>query len=223
MSILAVGSVAIDSVETPFGHAERVIGGSAVFFSASASLLTEVSVVGVVGDDYPLDQLAFLKKRGVDLSGIQRESGESFSWVGKYHSDLSSRDTLETRLGVFEGFNPIIPKELQQSEYVFLGNIDPTLQHQVLDQVDSPALVACDTMNYWIEGNRESLINLLARVDILMLNDEEARQLSEKSNLMQASRWIQERGPKMVVVKKGEHGAALFTRDEIFFVPGFPL
>ena len=176
-----------------------------------------------VGDDYPLDQLAFLKKRGVDLSGIQRESGESFSWVGKYHSDLSSRDTLETRLGVFEGFNPIIPKELQQSEYVFLGNIDPTLQHQVLDQVDSPSLVACDTMNYWIEGNRESLINLLARVDILMLNDEEARQLSEKSNLMQASRWIQERGPKMVVVKKGEHGAALFTRDEIFFVPGFPL
>ena len=223
MSILAVGSVAIDSVETPFGHAERVIGGSAVFFSASASLLTEVSVVGVVGDDYPLDQLAFLKKRGVDLSGIQRESGESFSWVGKYHADLSSRDTLETRLGVFEGFNPIIPKELQQSEYLFLGNIDPTLQHQVLDQVDSPSLVACDTMNYWIEGNRESLIDLLARVDILMLNDEEARQLSEKSNLLQASRWIQERGPKMVVVKKGEHGAALFTQDGIFFVPGFPL
>ena len=223
MSILAVGSVAIDSVETPFGHAERVIGGSAVFFSASASLLTEVSVVGVVGDDYPLDQLGFLKKRGVDLSAIQIESGESFSWVAKYHSDLSSRDTLETRLGVFEGFNPRIPKELQQSEYVFLGNIDPTLQHQVLDQVDSPSLVACDTMNYWIEGNRESLINLLARVDILMLKDEEARQLSEKSNLMQASRWIQERGPKMVVVKKGGRGAALFTRDESFCVPGFPL
>ncbi len=223
MSILAVGSVALDSVETPFGHAERVIGGSAVFFSASASLLSDVSVVGVVGDDYPLDQLAFLKNRGVDLSGIQRENGESFSWVAKYHSDLSSRDTIETRLGVFEGFNPRIPKELQQSEYVFLGNIDPTLQHQVLDQVDSPTLVACDTMNYWIEGKRESLIDLLARVDILILNDEEARQLSEKSNLLQASRWIQERGPQVVVVKKGEHGAALFADDWVFFVPGFPL
>ena len=223
MSILAVGSVALDSVDTPFGHAERVIGGSAVFFSASASLLSDVSVVGVVGDDYPLDQLAFLKNRGVDLSGIQRERGESFSWVGKYHSDLSSRDTIETRLGVFEGFNPRIPKELQQSEYVFLGNIDPTLQHQVLDQVDSPTLVACDTMNYWIEGKRESLIDLLARVDILILNDEEARQLSEKSNLLQASRWIQERGPQVVVVKKGEHGAALFADDWVFFVPGFPL
>jgi len=223
MSILAVGSVALDSVDTPFGHAERVIGGSAVFFSASASHLSDVSVVGVVGDDYPLDQLAFLKNRGVDLSGIQRESGESFSWVAKYHSDLSSRDTIETRLGVFEGFNPRIPKELQQSEYVFLGNIDPTLQHQVLDQVDSPTLVACDTMNYWIEGKRESLIDLLARVDILMLNDEEARQLSEKRNLLQASRWIRERGPQVVVVKKGEHGAALFADDWAFFVPGFPL
>ncbi|MCH2475738.1 MAG: PfkB family carbohydrate kinase [Gemmatimonadetes bacterium] len=223
MSILAVGSVALDSVDTPFGHAERVIGGSAVFFSASASLLSDVSVVGVVGDDYPLDQLAFLKNRGVDLSGIQRERGESFSWIGKYHSDLSGRDTIETRLGVFEGFNPRIPKELQQSEYVFLGNIDPTLQHQVLDQVDSPTLVACDTMNYWIEGKRESLIDLLARVDILILNDEEARQLSEKSNLLQASRWIQERGPQVVVVKKGEHGAALFADDWVFFVPGFPL
>ena len=223
MSILAVGSVALDSVDTPFGHAERVIGGSAVFFSASASLLSDVSVVGVVGDDYPLDQLAFLKNRGVDLSGIQRERGKSFSWIGKYHSDLSGRDTIETRLGVFEGFNPRIPKELQQSEYVFLGNIDPTLQHQVLDQVDSPTLVACDTMNYWIEGKRESLIDLLARVDILMLNDEEARQLSEKSNLLQASRWIQERGPQVVVVKKGEHGAALFADDWVFFVPGFPL
>ena len=223
MSILAVGSVALDSVDTPFGHAERVIGGSAVFFSASASLLSDVSVVGVVGDDYPLDQLAFLKNRGVDLSGIQRERGKSFSWIGKYHSDLSGRDTIETRLGVFEGFNPRIPKELQQSEYVFLGNIDPTLQHQVLDQVDSPTLVACDTMNYWIEGKRESLIDLLARVDILILNDEEARQLSEKSNLLQASRWIQERGPQVVVVKKGEHGAALFADDWVFFVPGFPL
>ncbi|HIF57422.1 MAG: PfkB family carbohydrate kinase [bacterium] len=223
MSILAVGSVALDSVDTPFGHAERVIGGSAVFFSASASLLSDVSVVGVVGDDYPLDQLAFLKNRGVDLSGIQRERGESFSWVGKYHSDLSNRDTIETRLGVFEGFNPRIPEELQQSEYVFLGNIDPTLQHQVLDQVNSPTLVACDTMNYWIEGKRESLIDLLARVDILMLNDEEARQLSEKTNLLQASRWIQERGPQVVVVKKGEHGAALFADDWVFFVPGFPL
>ncbi|MCH2464647.1 MAG: PfkB family carbohydrate kinase [Gemmatimonadetes bacterium] len=223
MSILCVGSIALDSVETPFGKAERVLGGSAIFFSASASLLTDVSVVGVVGHDYPLDQLRFLSNRGVDLSGIEREDGESFSWAGRYHSDLNTRDTLETHLGVFEEFRPKIPGEFRQSQYVFLANIDPVLQHQVLDQVDSPEVVACDTMNYWIEGKREALTDLLARVDILMLNDEEARQLAGKSNLIRASQWIQERGPEIVIIKKGEHGAILFADDWIFFVPGFPL
>ena len=223
MSILAVGSFALDSVATPFGQVDRVLGGSAVFFSAAASLLTEVNVVGVVGDDFPLEELSFLKDRGVNLSGIEEEEGESFSWSARYHLNMNTRDTLKTRLGVFEGFDPKIPENSRQSDYVFLGNIDPVLQHKVLDQVTSPSLVACDTMNYWIEGQREQLIELLGRVDLLLVNDEEARQLSGEGTLIGASRWIQERGPRMVVVKKGEHGAILFSDDLMFFVPAFPL
>jgi sugar/nucleoside kinase (ribokinase family) len=223
MSILVVGSVALDSVETPFGSADRVLGGSAVFFSAAASLLSPVSVVGVVGDDYPLEDLDFLSKRGADLSGIERAEGESFFWAGRYTYDLNSRDTLETRLGVFGDFKPLVPDAFRDSPYVFLGNIDPVLQMEVLDQVREPKAVVCDTMNYWIEGSRDALVQLLGRVDILMVNDAEARQLSGDHNLLRAARWIQERGPRFVVVKKGEHGAILFGPDWMFFVPGFPL
>jgi len=223
MSILVVGSVALDSVETPFGTAERVLGGSGVFFSAAASLLAPVRMVGVVGDDYPLDDLNFLADRGVDLSGIEHADGESFFWAGRYSYDLNSRDTLETRLGVFADFKPRIPEALKDSRLVFLGNIDPVLQIDVLDQVRSPEVVVCDTMNYWIEGSREALISLLGRIDVLMVNDSEARELADDHNLLRAARWIQERGPKIVVVKKGEHGAILFGPDSIFFVPGFPL
>jgi len=223
MSILVVGSVALDSVETPFGSADRVIGGSAVFFAAASSLLVPVQLVGVVGDDYPLEELDFLTERGADLSGVERAEGESFFWAGRYSYDLNSRDTLETRLGVFADFKPRVPDVFRDSRYVFLGNIDPVLQLDVLDQVRDPAAVICDTMNYWIEGSREALVELLSRVDILMVNDAEARQLAGDHNLVRAARWIQERGPRYVVVKKGEHGAILFGPDWMFFVPGFPL
>ena len=223
MSILVVGSVALDSVETPFGSADRVIGGSAVFFAAAASLLCPVRLVGVVGDDYPFEKLDFLTERGVDLSGVKHAEGESFFWAGRYSYDLNSRETLETRLGVFGDFRPRVPDAFRDSRYVFLGNIDPVLQLEVLEQVREPVAVICDTMNYWIEGSREALVELLKRVDILMVNDAEARQLAGDHNLVRAARWIQERGPRFVVVKKGEHGAILFGPDWVFFVPGFPL
>ncbi len=223
MSILAVGSVALDSVETPFGSADRVVGGSGVFFAAAASLVCPVRLVGVVGEDYPFEKLDFLAERGVDLSGVERAEGESFFWAGRYSDDLNSRDTLETRLGVFGDFSPQVPEAWQDSRYVFLGNIDPVLQLEVLDQVREPAAVICDTMNYWIEGSRDALLELLKRVDILMVNDAEARELAGDHNLLSAARWIQERGPRLVVVKKGEHGAILFGPDWMFFVPGFPL
>ena len=223
MSILVVGSVALDSVETPFGSADRVIGGSAVFFSAAASLLSPLHVVGVVGDDYPFEELDFLSERGADLSGVEHAPGESFFWAGRYTYDLNSRDTLETRLGVFADFKPRVPEAARDSKYVFLGNIDPVLQMEVLDQVRAPTSVICDTMNYWIEGSREALVELLGRVDILMVNDAEARQLAGDHSLVRAARWIQERGPRIVVIKKGEHGAILFGSDWVFFVPGFPL
>ena len=223
MSILCVGSVALDSVETPFGKAERVIGGSAVYFTAAASLFTPVQIVGVVGDDYPLAELDFLRERGADLSGIEQREGDSFFWAGRYHFDLNTRDTLQTELGVFADFEPKIPEAFRDARYVFLGNIDPALQHDVLDQVEAPEIVACDTMNYWIEGSRDSLLELLGRVRILLVNDEEVRQLAGEPNLLKAARWVQSRGPEIVVVKKGEHGAMLFADDWVFFVPGYPL
>ncbi|MBT8487590.1 MAG: sugar kinase [Gemmatimonadetes bacterium] len=223
MSILCVGSVALDSVETPFGKADRVLGGSAVYFGAAATAFHPVQIVGVVGDDYPLDDLGFLEARGADLGGIERAAGESFFWAGRYHYDLNTRDTLDTRLGVFADFDPKIPDAFRGARYVFLGNIDPVLQLDVLDQVAAPDVVACDTMNYWIEGSRDALLRLLERVDILLVNDEEVRQLAGKSNLLKAASWVQDRGPGIVVVKKGEHGAILFGDDWIFYVPGYPL
>jgi sugar/nucleoside kinase (ribokinase family) len=223
MSILVVGSVALDSIETPFGRAERVLGGSAVFFSAAASLFGKVHVVGVIGEDYPVRELTFLEQRGVDLSGIEQCPGESFFWAGRYSFDLNSRETLETRLGVFATFRPQIPESCRGARFVFLGNIDPRLQMDVLGQVSAPDLVVCDTMNYWIEGSRDALLALLGRVDILLVNDSEVRQLSGEHNLLRAARWIQRCGPDYVVVKKGEHGAILYGPDWMFFAPGYPL
>jgi len=223
MSILVVGSVALDSVETPFGEAERVLGGSATFFSAAASLFASVRVVGVVGDDYPTERLDFLGDRGVDLDGIEEAEGESFFWSGRYHYDLNSRDTLETRLGVFANFHPRIPEHFRDSPIVFLGNIDPELQLDVLEQVESPRLVAADTMNFWIESKRAELLRVLEHVDILLLNDSEVRELADTPSLLDAARWVMDRGPRYVVVKKGEHGAVLYARDWMFFAPGYPL
>ena len=223
MSILVVGSVALDTVKTPFGEADEVLGGSAVFFSAAASLFSPVSVVAVVGDDYPVERLGFLAGRGVDLAGLETAPGRSFRWGGTYAYDLNARSTDFTELGVFADFNPKIPEAFRDSEFVFLGNIDPALQLDVLKQVRDPGLVVCDTMNYWIEGRSEALAELLPHVDILMVNDEEARQLAGHHNVLVAARRIQELGPSMVVVKKGEHGAAIFSEDTMFFIPGYPL
>jgi sugar/nucleoside kinase (ribokinase family) len=215
--------VALDSVETPFGKAEDVLGGSATFFSASASHLAPVQVVGVVGNDYPVDMLAPLAARQVDLAGLERAEGRSFRWRGRYRHDLNVAETLETHLGVFSNFRPKIPPQFRRAPFVFLGNIDPRLQLDVLTQVDKPKLVACDTMNFWIESRRPELLELLGRVDLITLNDGEARQLSERYNLLKAARWIMQRGPKLVIIKKGEHGAFMFNEHSVFFAPAFPL
>ncbi len=223
MTVLVVGSIALDSVETPFGRADDVLGGSGTFFSASASHFAPVQLVGVVGSDYPIAQLEALASRGVDLSGVERAEGESFRWRGRYRHDLNSPETLETRLGVFSHFRPKIPEKFRRAPFVFLANIDPRLQLDVLSQVERPRLVACDTMNFWIESRRPDLLALLGHVDLIALNDGEARQLTEKSNLVKAARWLMERGPTHVIIKKGEHGAFMFTRETVFFAPAYPL
>ena len=223
MSLLVVGSIALDSVQTPFGSTLDALGGSAVFFATSGVLLHPVQVVGVVGDDYPMERLDRMAKRGIDLSGVSQVRGESFRWKGKYSYDLQNRETLETRLGVFAEFTPQIPQQFRGARYVFLGNIDPELQLSVLDQVDEPALVACDTMNYWIQSKRDVLMELLRRVDVLLVNDAEARQLSGDWNIYRAARWILKHGPRFVVVKQGEYGAVLVGANGIFYVPAYPL
>jgi len=223
MSVLVVGSVALDSVETPFGKADDVLGGAATFFSAAASHLTSVQVVGVVGNDYPMARLRELEERNVDLGGIEQVDGRSFRWRGRYRHDLNSAETLETHLGVFSNFEPKIPARFAKPDFLFLANIDPRLQLAVLKQVERPRLVASDTMNFWIESRRPELIELLGHVDLLTLNDAEARQLTEQSNLVQAARWIMAHGPKHVIIKKGEHGAFLFRESNIFFAPAYPL
>ena len=224
MSLLVVGSIALDSVETPFGSTQDALGGSAVFFSCAASLLNPVQVVGVIGDDYPVADLDRLGGRGVDLAGVERAAGESFRWRGRYSYDLQNRETLETRLGVFADFSPRIPDPFRDAKVVLLGNIDPELQLNVLDQIRRPDLVACDTMNYWIEGRREPLMELLRRIDVLMVNDAEARQLSGDWNIYRAARWILDHGPRAAIIKQGEYGAVLVEPNEdILYVPAFPL
>lgn len=221
--ILAVGSVALDDVETPFGRVTDALGGSAIHFSAAASIFSKVRVVGVVGDDYPLERLAFLEERGVDLGGIERAEGRSFRWSGRYTHDLGTAHTLDTRLGVFADFHPRVPDAFRHPDILFLGNIDPRLQLEVLGKVERPRIVACDTMNFWIEGSRHDLMAVLEQVDILLVNDAEIRQLAGDPNLVRAAQWVRERGPQRVVVKKGEHGAVLFDDDGVFFLPAYPL
>jgi sugar/nucleoside kinase (ribokinase family) len=224
MAVLVVGSVALDSVETPFGKADNVLGGSGNFFAASASHLAPVQLVGVIGNDYPIDKLeqAF-GPRAIDLAGLERADGSSFRWRGRYRHDLNTAETLETHLGVFSNFRPKIPEQFRNAPFVFLGNIDPRLQLEVLTQVSTPKLVACDTMNFWIESRRSDVLKLLEHVDLITLNDAEARQLSDEFNLVKAARWIMAHGPRHVVIKKGEHGAFMFTEDNIFFAPAYPL
>ena len=221
--ILAVGSVAFDSIKTPFGDASRVVGGAATYFSIAASHFTDVRIVAVVGEDFSDDQMGVFAGRRIDLTGLQRVPGETFRWKGEYSFDLNNRETIYTHLNVFENFRPTLPEVYKESPIVFLGNIHPRLQLEVLDQVTSPKLVAADTMNYWIEGTRGELAKVLARVDVLIINDSEARELSHEPNLVKASRIIRSMGPSTVVIKRGEYGA-LMTRDDGFFAaPAMPL
>ena len=223
MAILVVGSVAYDTVETPFGTAKRVLGGSASFFAVAASFFVPVNLVAVVGEDFGESELAAFAGRGIDLEGLERAPGLTFHWQGRYSYDLNSRDTVCTDLNVFEAFQPKIPPRYRQSENVFLGNIDPELQRRVLDQVEQPRLVACDTMNFWITGKPEELRRTLERVDVLLLNDAEARQLSGEWNLVKAARAIRALGPRTLVVKKGEHGVLMFGDQGSFAAPAYPL
>jgi sugar/nucleoside kinase (ribokinase family) len=223
MGLLVVGSIALDSVETPFGTVEEVLGGSATYFSTSASYFTDVSLVAVVGEDFPEKHISFLKLRNVDLRGLERKKGRTFRWKGSYGYDLNEAHTLRTELNVFEHFKPKLPEEYREAEVVFLANIDPDLQREVLGQVKSPRVVAADTMNFWIEGKRDSLIETLKQVDILLINGSEARQLTGEPNLVKAARKINTYGPKTLIVKQGEYGVLMFNGSSVFSAPAYPL
>jgi sugar/nucleoside kinase (ribokinase family) len=225
MSVLAVGTVAFDTIETPFGKAERILGGSGTYIALAARYLTTpVRVVGVVGRDFPEAHADLLRARNIDTEGLVRdEEGETFFWAGRYHYDLNRRDTLATHLNVLAGFDPEVPAAYRDSRIVCLGNLDPTVQQRVLDQTDAPDLVVLDTMNYWIEHTPKELRKTLKRVDVLVINDSEARELSGEPNLVRAARVIRDLGPQTLVIKKGEHGALLFTNGAVFSAPAYPL
>ena len=224
MSILVVGSVALDSVRTPFGEANDALGGSASYFAAAARHYNKVVVIAVVGEDFPPHHLRMLEGMdGVDLTSLERAKGATFRWAGEYAQDLNTRTTLDTQLNVFADFNPRLNPQHCELEFVFLANIHPELQNSVLDQVKKPRYVVLDTMNYWIKGSRKELERTLARVDAVLLNDEEARMLSRSHNIFTAARKVIEMGPSLVVVKKGEHGAVLIGDEFICTVPAFPL
>lgn len=223
MSILVVGSVAFDSISTPFGEADEVLGGSACYFSTSASFFTAVSLVAVVGEDFPQQHIDFLSSKGIGLEGLQRSAGQTFRWKGRYEYDLNEAHTLDTQLNVFEQFKPVLPDSYREAEYVFLANIDPELQLEVLEQVKNPRLVACDTMNFWISGKRDALIKTLSRVDTLVINEAEVRQLAEEPNLVKAAAIVRGFGPKTLVVKRGEYGVLMFGEHSVFSAPAYPL
>ncbi len=223
MSILVVGSIALDTIETPRGKVADSPGGSALYFSAAASFFAPVNVVGVVGDDFNFSEIEFLTERQVDLTGLMVEKGKTFRWGGRYHANMNHRDTLFTYLNVFETFRPRIPPDYRNSRFIFLANIDPELQLQVLDSVDSPTLSILDTMNFWISGKREALDEVIRKVDVMILNDEEIRELTGIDHINRAARELLKQGPQVLVIKKGEHGAILVTRDDYFFAPAYPV
>ena len=224
MSLLVVGSVAYDALESPYGKVERTLGGAATYFSVSASFFTHVNLVGIVGDDFDPKDEAILKKRSIDIEGLERKEGKCFFWAGRYSENLNERVTLVTDLNVFAEFKPRLPEKYRNSKFVFLANIAPDLQSGVLHQVKgTPKLVAMDTMNYWIERTNADLRETLRHVDILMINDSETRQLSSEHNLLRAAKHIFKMGPSTLVVKRGEHGAMLVDKNGVFCVPAFPL
>jgi sugar/nucleoside kinase (ribokinase family) len=223
MSVVVVGSMAYDSVETPVEKRENALGGSATYFAAAASFFTDVKLVAVVGEDFDHTEIEFLRQRGVDLEGLTTEPGETFRWKGRYLATMNDRETLYTHLNVFEHFNPILPESYRQVEYVFLANIDPVLQKNVVQQIRKPKFVAMDTMNFWISGALPQLRETLSLVDALVINDSEVTQLSGQDNLFDGARDIQGMGPRTLVIKKGEHGAILIHGDSYFFIPAFPI
>ncbi len=224
MSLLVVGSVAFDAIQTPFHEAERVLGGAAMYFAVAASFFTRVNLVGVVGDDFTAKDADIFRRRRIDTHGLERAPGKTFFWAGKYSADFTDRTTLATDLNVFATFNPKLPEAYRKTPYIFLANIDPTLQRSVLQQVSGrPKLVALDTMNYWIERTPAELRETLKHVDVLLINDTETRQLSGEHNLLRAAAKIRKMGPRTLVIKRGEFGALLVHGDSVFAIPGFLL
>src|SRR5262245_61764314 len=222
-SILVVGSVAFDSLKTPFGEADEILGGSATYFSIAASYFAPVRVVAVVGSDFPDKHLEVFRKHQVDTTGLAQVQGKTFRWKGEYGYDLNEAKTLDTQLNVFETFNPVIPESYRSSEYVFLGNIDPELQLSVLQQIKRPRVVACDSMNFWIKGKLAAVKRTIRHVDILIINDAETRMLADDANLVRAASKVREMGPKTLIVKRGEYGVLMFNERSIFGAPAFPL
>jgi sugar/nucleoside kinase (ribokinase family) len=226
MRLLTVGSVAFDAIETPFGKTDKIVGGAGTFISlASSFFVQDQGIVSVVGDDFPSETLTYLNSKGIDTKGIQIKEGEkTFFWSGKYHNDMNSRDTLITELNVLGTFDPIIPAEYTNVEYLMLGNLSPDVQRKVIERLPNrPKLIAMDTMNFWMDIAMDELKKTMALVDVLIINDEEARQLSKEYSLVKASKVIREMGPKILIIKKGEHGALLFHGEHIFFAPALPL
>jgi sugar/nucleoside kinase (ribokinase family) len=223
MSVLVVGTVAFDSIETPFGSAERVLGGSASYFALGASHFAPVRIVGVIGQDFPQDYLELFTQRGIDIEGIKKENGATFHWRGRYHEDINQRDTIELHLNVLAGFQPKLPERYRDAEYVFLGNIDPVMQMEVLNQIERMKLVVCDTMDHWIRESHEELKKVLKRIEMLVLNDSEARLLSGYENIVKAARAILKMGPKIVLIKRGEYGVLQFSDSAVFATPAYPL
>jgi sugar/nucleoside kinase (ribokinase family) len=217
--------LALDTIETPFGKAEYTLGGSATFISTTASyFINDVRLVGIVGIDFPTNEIAFLKSKGIDISGLEiSKTKKTFHWHGVYHTDMNNRDSIKTELNAFEDFDPIIPPNFRSSEFVCLGNVNPEIQKKVILQLDKPRFVMIDTMNFWIEGKLESLKETMKLVDMMVINDSEAKMLAEENNLLVAAKKIFTMGPKMLIIKKGEHGAMLITKDFLFTIPAFPL
>jgi sugar/nucleoside kinase (ribokinase family) len=226
MRLVTVGSVAFDAIETPFGKTDKIVGGAGTFITLSASFFVKSQgIISVVGDDFPTDTMEFMNSRGINTSGIQIKEGEkTFFWSGKYHNDMNSRDTLITELNVLEHFDPIVPEAFSQADYLMLGNLSPQVQRQVIERMAKrPKLIAMDTMNFWMDIAMDDLRETISMVDVLIINDEEARQLSKEYSLMKASKIIRAIGPKILIIKKGEHGALLFHENHVFFAPALPL
>ena len=224
--LLCVGTVAFDKIETPFGKTDKILGGAATYIALSASNFKgiDIGIVSVIGEDFPQEYINIFKERNINIEGLKViEGGKSFFWSGKYHNDMNTRDTLDTQLNVLENFNPVVPESYIDSDIVMLGNLHPAVQMSVIEQVEDPKLIILDTMNFWMDSALEQLHKVIAKVDVITINDEEARQLSGEYSLVKAARKIRDMGPDYVVIKKGEHGALLFYKDEMFFAPALPL